>query len=311
VRTFNPTCIYVIESRTEEDRPLLRPSRKNNDLSAGLLAHSLERFDGIELYAFCFLSNGFRMLLRDPRGELPKFMEDFKWEFAMKTNKRLGRKKARVFAGKYTARPVLDDAELLDVYAEIVCAPVLEGQVSTMAQSPFFGCHELLLGEMRQSYEWVDGTLLHNRTRRGQRVPLEEVTFTSELKLHPLPRIDGSPRKESARQRRERISGIIAAEEQRAAAERRRTGRKVLGARKVRSQDPLGHPPRTPMKPLRFQRSADDPLLLAYEAEVAPIIAAYRKTFRRYLAAAVAGLRRKLVWPPGTYPPSCLVPATG
>jgi hypothetical protein len=311
VRTFNPRRIYVIESRTEEDRPFLRPSRETNALIAGLLAHYLERFDGIELFAFCFLSNGFRMILRDTRGELPRFMEGFKWELAVKTNKRLGRKKARVFAGKYTARPVLDEAELNDTFAEILCAPVLNDQVSTMAQSPFFDCRELLLGEMSKTFEWVDGTLLHDRTRRGQQVPLEEVTFTSELRLHPLPRFDGSPRKESAGRRRERISGIIRTEERRAAAERRRAGVQVLGARMVRSQNPLDHPPRRPMNPLRFQRSEDDPLLLAYEAEVAPIVEAYRKTFRRYLAAAVAGLRRKLVWPPGTYPPSCLVPATG
>jgi hypothetical protein len=311
VRTFNPTRILVVESRTEEDRPFLRPSKKNNALIAGLLAHYLERFDGIELYAFIFLSNGFRMLLRDTRGELPRFMEGFKWELATKINKKLGRKRARVFAGKYTARPVLDEAELNDVFAEIVCAPVLEDQVSTMAQSPFFDCRELLLGEMSRAFEWVDGTLLHDRTRRGQQVPLEEVTFTSELRLHPLPRFDGSPRKESDRQRRERINGIIRTEERRAAAARGRTGRAVLGARKVRSQNPLGHTPRTPMTPLRFQRSEHDPVLLAYNAELAPIVAAYRKCFARYLEAAVRGLRRKLVWPPGTFPPSCLVPASG
>ena len=41
------------------------------------------------------------------------------------------------------------------------------------------------------------------------------------------------------------------------------------------------------MRPLRFERREDDPLLQAYAAEVAPIVAAYRKTFRRYLAPLI------------------------
>ena len=311
MRRFEPNRVLVIESHTEDNRPFLRPSRANNAIIAGLIARYLERFDGVQVFAFCFLSNGFRLLLRDTRGELPKLMEGFKRDLATQINKRLGRKNARVFAGKYTAHPVLDDAELEEAFAEILCAPVLSDQVSTMAQSPFVDCHELLLGEMRQAYPWVDGTLLHDRTRRGQEVPLEEVTFCSELKLHPLPRLDGRRRDESVRQRRARISGIIRVEERRAAAECRRTGRTVLGARRVRSQNPLGLPPREPMKPLRFERSEDDLLLLAYEIETASIAAAYRKCFLRYLEAAVKGLRRKLAWPPSTYPPSCLVPATG
>ncbi len=311
MRLIDPNRIYVIESRTEEDRPFLRPSARTLAIIAGLFASYLEQFDGIEVYAFCFLSNGFRILLRDTRGELPRFMQGFKRELAVEINKLLGRTRARVFAGKYTSRPVLDEAELEDVFAEILCAPVREGQVSTMSQSPFFDCRALLLGERRQSFSRVDATLLHNRTRRGQEVPLEEVTFTHELKLHPLPRLDGRPRNESEQARRARITAIIREEEQRAAGERGRTGRQVLGARKVRFQDPLGLVPRVPMQPLRFERSEDDPLLQAYEAEVAPTVATYREIFRRYREAALAGLRRRLVWPPGTYPPSCLVPATG
>ena len=93
MRLANPDCAWFVTNRCEQEQLLLLPKPQVNKLIGTWLAKSLaEHGDAIELYAFAFLSNHFHFLLRDPKGQLPKFMWYFQVNLAKSVNELLGRR---------------------------------------------------------------------------------------------------------------------------------------------------------------------------------------------------------------------------
>ena len=111
MRLHNPDIVWFVTNRCHQERLLLLPRPAVNRLIGAWLAKSLvEHGDGIELYAFAFLSNHFHMLLRDPKGQLPEFMWYFQVNLAKSVNEALGRR-GHFFSREYDAAPVLTDED--------------------------------------------------------------------------------------------------------------------------------------------------------------------------------------------------------
>lgn len=75
-RQVFPGATVAVALACSERRYFLRPSAFKNRKLRFLLAHYAEE-NGIRLHAFVFMSNHFHLILTDPRGRLPKFMEQF------------------------------------------------------------------------------------------------------------------------------------------------------------------------------------------------------------------------------------------
>jgi len=91
-RIHEKDLIHFVTNRTEHAMFLLLPTKKTNELIKFWLTRTLTIYGpDIEMYAFCFMSNHFHMLLRDKKGQLPKFMEQFKGCLARTINRELKR----------------------------------------------------------------------------------------------------------------------------------------------------------------------------------------------------------------------------
>lgn len=71
----------------------LLPNKETNDLIRFWMAKGISKYaQNLEVFAFCFLSNHFHMLVRDPGGQLAIFMSYFQGNLAKAVNKKIGRK---------------------------------------------------------------------------------------------------------------------------------------------------------------------------------------------------------------------------
>ena len=73
-RRILPGTTYLITRRTVQRTFLLRPSRQLNQAFLYCLAYAAERY-GIGVHAFCVMSNHMHLVVTDPRGTLPQFMQ--------------------------------------------------------------------------------------------------------------------------------------------------------------------------------------------------------------------------------------------
>jgi REP element-mobilizing transposase RayT len=296
--------IYFVTNRCEQERFFLLPKPKINRLIGAWLAKALqEHGDGIQLYAFIFLSNHLHLLLRDTKGQLAELMWFFQSNLARAVNRELGRH-GHFFSREYDAVPVLTDADFEERYAYVVTNAVKAGLVDRAAHGPFLSSLETALTDKPLRFSWLDRTRLHNRTRRGQRVRRRDFERTYELRLALPPQWRGL----STRARRARIRGLVRTSEQRYRRERRAEGRGVLGRRRILAQSPLMRP-RNPARRPRIKVFCKlRELKEAYLAGLRELVGRYREAYGAWLAAIRRGIRSHVEWPPGCYPPSTLRP---
>lgn len=304
MRLHNPDCTWFVTNRCEQERLLLLPKPQVNRLIGAWLAKSLaEHGDAIELYAFAFLSNHFHMLLRDPKGQLPEFMQYFQVNLAKDVNRLLGRR-GHFFSRRHDAAAVLTNEDFETLYAYVVTNAVKAGLLAKARGGPFFTSLELALEERTREFAWVDRTRRHQRSRRGQRVSDAEVTRRYVLRLSIPPHW----REWTARRRRRWIEGLVRANEERYGKQRRAEGKSFLGERRVLAQSPFMRPKSPSFRPRVRVFCRDEELKAAFLETVKLVTGLYRRAFEAFRKAAEKGRRSLVEWPPGTYAPSTLVP---
>jgi REP element-mobilizing transposase RayT len=83
VRRHHPESIHFVTNRCEQEMFRLIPHENIKALIVEWLARALTYLDGgIEIYAYCFLSNHIHLFLRDKSGKLAKFMGYFQGNLA-------------------------------------------------------------------------------------------------------------------------------------------------------------------------------------------------------------------------------------
>jgi REP element-mobilizing transposase RayT len=112
-----------------ERRFFLRPSRTINDIFLYVLALAASRH-GVLVHAFCVLSNHAHLVVTDPRGRLPAFMQYLDSLVAGSVNASLGRFEAFwATDGSYSAVEPLDADDVLAKTAYVLANPVAAGLV--------------------------------------------------------------------------------------------------------------------------------------------------------------------------------------
>ena len=296
--------VYFVTNRCLQERFFFLPKPGIIKIIGSWLARALKKYgDGIELYGFIFLSNHMHLICKDTKGQLARFMWYFQLNVAKSINEELGRK-GYFFSREYDAAPVLTDEDFEDRYAYILTNAVKAGLVARAADGPFFSSLQMALDGEPRSFVWTDNTLRHIRTRRGQRRAGAEFERRYTLSLSVPPAWRGW----SAARRRRRVAGLVAANEARYGKARRAEGQGVLGARRILAQSPRMRPVAASFSPRVKVFCRDEALAAAYEEAFGRVKAAYRRMLRAAERASGAGRRSLVEWPPGTYPPSSMVP---
>jgi putative transposase len=219
-RQLLPGVTYLVTRRCFQRQFLLCPSPLTNQLLAYLLALSAQRF-GIQLHAYCFLSNHFHLVLTDPRACLPAFSQYLDSLIARAQNGSLGRFESFWAPSSYSAVALVRAEDIVDKSAYVLANPVAAGLVHRGGDWPGL-CSRVGQGPLGLSRPEA---FFRSRGCMPEQVRLE---------------LFCPPGFESAEEFGRRLTEALELREQKAREELK--GRQVLGVRGVLSQRAMGGP---------------------------------------------------------------------
>ncbi len=279
IRMFTHGEIYLVTMRCFQGRFLLRPSEETNEVLGGVLARAV-RLNGVELFAFAFASNHMHLLVRAPRGNLPRFMQYLATNISKKVGFLAGWRGA-FWERRYSAQPVLDEEALQDRLRYLLAHGPKEGLVRRCGEWPGLSSLKLLLDRRPRRFRWFDWTR-RSSSRIDSRKKLRFDDCWAELEelvLAPLP--------SAALRTRGAIGRFLQRATEAIEMEAAGTHRRVLGVAGVLSQHPQHRPDRPERKPRPLCHTT---------------IAALREEFRdRYRAYAAAFGEASSRWKAGDF----------
>ncbi len=295
IRMLNASEIFFVTVRCYQRRYLLRPSTDTNEVLGGVLARAV-RLHEVELFAFGILSNHIHLLVRAPRGNLPRFMQYLATNVSKKVG-RLVRWGGSFWGRRYAAEPILDETSLLERVRYVLSHGVKEGLVRRCRDWPGLSCLPLLLDGQPRSFRWFDWSRRSSgNARRARRSLLDErwAEF-EELRLTPLP----SPGLQNPEALRRFLRRTVRAIEEQASRE----FQTVLGRSGVLRQRPHTRPPPASKRKPRPPCHTSIPELRAgFRERYRSFVEEYRKASIRWrsgdhTAVFPEGAIKPFVWP--------------
>jgi len=247
-RNTSPEFIRHVSIRVDNACLRMVPSQQVTEIVGGVLAKYQVAF-GIELFAYCFLSNHFHLLLRAPRGNLWRFMQAVNREIAKRINRLLNRR-GHFWERRYDEQIVAEDEDAIEAFLYVICNPVSHGLVNHPKHWPGLTAYEHVLDEKDRFFQFADYTAYRKAKLKakmtGDTVRLEDFKKTYQLQISPLPVFaDLSPKK-----RREKLGSLLEQRTQELRKLRQRHGKEFLGKEKILRQ----HPNATPRQVKRLPR---------------------------------------------------------
>jgi REP element-mobilizing transposase RayT len=260
---------------------LLRPSALTNAVFEYALAVTARRY-GIQLHAYCVLSNHWHCVLTDPRGQLPEFQRDLGSTVARALNAALGRWESFWAPGSYSAVALQDPDDVLDKMVYVLANPVAAGLVQRGSEWPGLWSAPKRIGagprEVKRPKHFF---------RKGGGAP--------EVVMLGLAYPPGFFAEEDFRQR---LEVALEKREGQAAEALGAEGRWFLGARKAMAQEPFARPaseePRRGLKPRIACR--DKWKRIEALGRLKTFLAEYREAWKAFRAGV-----RATIFPEGTY----------
>ena len=301
-RMHFPNTFHFITNRTENELFLLLPTKTITKIIQRWFTRALCCFgEGLEVYAFIFLSNHFHLLVNDTKGTLAAFMCYFQANVAKAINRELGRK-GSFWAREYDDVIVDGEDEFWNRYAYTLANAVKAGLVDTSEEWVGWSSLAGARSDGVYKFEMLNLTKLHNATRRGQKVDKSKFIETWSFALTTPPLLAGRDNDEKKRH----IDTLLKSAE----AEYRalRGNKPPLGVKNVLRQRPTDRPRNPSFRPrikvFSLDRERRKELLKTYRT----FVSIYREILDGYRKAAAERRRPTVEWPPGSYPPSCLYP---
>jgi len=127
-RQILPGRTYLITRRCLARHFFLRPSPLVNQVVAYVLALAAQRY-GVQIHAYCVLSNHFHLVLTDPKAHLPAFQQFLAAFIARALNAHLGRWEFFWAAGTYSAVALGSPEDVIAKGAYTLANPVAGGLV--------------------------------------------------------------------------------------------------------------------------------------------------------------------------------------
>ena len=293
-------AIVEITIRALQGRYLLLPTEKTTSLILGVLGRAQALLD-FPLFGYAYLSNHGSILVGVRGVEHQAQIMDF---VHGNIARELGRKENIDWPGRFWDHrgrpiPVLGDEDLEQRLKYLLSNSTKENLVERPTRWPGAHCARALSEGTSDSGLWIDRTSLGRLQRKckdGER-PSEKTAITYyDVELSKLPTCEHM----SDEEYREYVKGLCREVTEEAAAERKRTGARVLGKAKILRRSPH-------YRPDRMDRSPAPPVHCSDRAYKERFLAAYREFVAAY-RAAFAALRAGIVtfaFPDGGVPPGC------
>ena len=294
-----PIAVVEVTIRTIQGRYLFLPTERHTSLIRGVIGRALSMLD-FELYGYAFLSNHGSMLIgvRDAH-HLARVMNYIHSNIP----RELGRPEHSDWKGgmlERRGRPivVLGDGELEDRMRYVLSNGTKEHLVARPERYPGAHCARALCTGVMDYGTWIDRTEQRNMGPQGddQHAATEaDATTMYPIHLEQLP----CRREMSKREYRQWIKYICREISDAAALERRETGKKVLGARRLVRFHPHYRPGKIAKSPAPFVHCNDQKLRKRFVKAYKAFCVAYRTACE----AIHAGLTT-FCFPEGGLPPT-------
>jgi len=276
-RQVLPGTTYLVTRRCAQRQFLLKPSRTTNEVFLYLLAIAARRF-GIEVHAYCVLSNHFHLVVTDPDARLPAFHQFLDSLVARALNASLGRWEAFWAPNSFSAVALASPSDVLDKAAYVLANPVAAGLVRRCREWPGLWSAPEQIGA---------GALVAQRPQQFFD-PKGYLPETASLELTAPPGF------ESAEAFRDQLAAALAEREDQ--AKEARQG--VVGVEQVLAQEPTGSPASgEPRRQLNPRVAARDKWK---RIEALGRLVEFLRSYRAAWAARSRGMS-DAVFPPGTY----------
>jgi REP element-mobilizing transposase RayT len=221
-RQILPGTCYLVTRRCAQRQFLLRPSKNSNSVFLFLLAVAARRF-GIQVHAFCVLSNHFHLVVTDPHARLPAFHQFLDALVARAINAALGRWEAFWAPNSYSAVTLTSPSDVVDKVAYVLANPVAAGLVRSGSLWPGV---------------WSDPARIGNEPIELER-PRHFFDAKGSLPSKVELELTAPPGFASASDFREQVISALTAREEQAVRSNRRG---FLGAVRVLTQKPTARP---------------------------------------------------------------------
>jgi REP element-mobilizing transposase RayT len=140
---------YLVTRRCTQRQFLLRPSRLTSGIFAYVLAVASERY-GVEVHAYCVLSNHYHLLVTDRDGRLPAFQQFLNALVARAVNSVLGRWENFWAPSSFSSVALASSQDVVDKAAYVLANPVAAGLVSAGREWPgLWSSPEAIGGEVQ------------------------------------------------------------------------------------------------------------------------------------------------------------------
>lgn len=266
LRMFDPLKIYFVTVRCFQRRLLMHPSAETNEVLGGVLARAA-RMNGVELLGFVFASNHVHLLVRAPRGNLPRFMQHLLTNISKKVGN-LVRWRGGFWERRYSAAPVLDEIALLGRVRYMLAHGPKEGLVRTCTEWPGLSSLSMMLDGSARRFRWFNWTRKAKLHRPGTGPGRFDGEWAEEetLTLTALPL--------ETLQSREALRRFLQDAMQAIEAEAARRHRRFLGRAGVLRQNPH-------RKARQKERSSRPPC----HTSIPALLKEYLEAFRDFVAA--------------------------
>lgn len=234
-RLIDERVPYHLISRVFQGRHLLRPDAATNEIILGVIGRAQSIFEGVDLYAFAFMSNHFHAMAKGPAQQLSAFIGYIKREIS----RRLGARPDINWPGtmwhEYIATALPTDASQLNCIKYILAQGTKEGLVERPQDWPGAHCVKALMLGRELSGKWLDSTSFlrarqaEQRKREPGHVKRADYLSAYKVNLTPLPCWAELNESEQQSQVAAIVQGIVAE----ARSERAKHGKKVVGAKNV------------------------------------------------------------------------------
>ena len=287
-------ALYEITCRAIHSRFLFLPSPRFNEIFVGILARAKRRY-GVEISAFCCLSNHFHILawVEDSQ-QLSRFMGFVCSKLAREVGRLTGWRE-KIFPRRYDAILVSEEeAAQVERLVYILSHGVKENLVERPQDWPGVHCVEALLTGQPMEGTWFDRTKEYAARQRGEEVPLRRFATPEILELESLP----CWKSLASDQYQQRIADLVSSIIETAAARRRESGKEPVGAAAIRSQSPLSQPAKSKRSPAPLVHAASRRVRQELYRMYGLFVAAFRDAAEQLKAGD-----RSARFPEGSFPP--------
>jgi REP element-mobilizing transposase RayT len=232
-----PGKTYLVTRRCAGRQFFLRPSRTTTEIVQYVLAVAAHRF-GVNVHAYCVLSNHRHIVVTDPEARLPAFAQYLGSLVARAVNASLGRWESFWAPASYSAVVLASPSDIVDKTAYVLANPVAAGLVRRGKDWP----------GLWSAPEQIGASPISAARPKTFFRETGDMPGTAQLALTVPPGFA------NAGDFRRRVTEALVAVEDGAACELASERRAFLGAAKVLAQKPTARPasgePRRKLSPL-------------------------------------------------------------